>query len=140
MYDPASCGVSGGPPSRLPDYDTFQLDAYVFSFSATYTAYGDVFLGAGVERQYPNPSSVGVSISSGWMINPCKDRQPTRKQLNAFLNGYSGGASGYFGVGGGYSVNPSGQGFNIGVGFGGFTVNPGAINNYQGNIFGDSQP
>jgi hypothetical protein len=74
------------------------------------------------------------------MINPCHDGQPTRKQLNGFLNGYSGGFSGYLGAGGGYSVNPSGQGFNLGVGAGGFTVSPMMVNSYQGNVFGDPNP
>ena len=144
MYNPSACGLDsvlpGGPPPRLPDYATFQLDAYVFSISATYTENGDIFIGKGTGRPYPNPFSRGVSISAGWMINPCHDGQPTRKQLNGFLNGYSGGFSGYLGAGGGYSVNPSGQGFNLGVGAGGFTVSPMMVNSYQGNVFGDPNP
>lgn len=122
---------------RTPDYITFQKDAYVFSASATYTVYGDIFLGKGANRAYPNPVSRGVSISNGWMRNMCGSDHPSRTQLNDFLQGYSGGVGGYWGAGGSYSVNPSGQAFNLGVGFGGFGASPAMVNSYQGNIFGD---
>lgn len=122
---------------RGPGYVTFQIDVYVLSASATYTRYGDIFLGKGTNRAFPNPTSYGVSISDGWMIDPCGDGGPSRAKLNDFLDGYSGGAGAYSGVGGSYSVNPSGQGFDIGVGAGGFGVSPMTVNSYQGNIFGD---
>ena len=133
----ADGGVPVNEPVRAPDYITFQLDIYVLSGSATFTRYGDIFLGKGSNRGYPNPVSRGVSISDGWMINLC-DR-PSREKLNDFLEGYSGGLGGYAGLGGSYSVNPSGQAINIGVGFGGFSVSPMMVNSYQGNIFGDSR-
>ena len=132
--------LPGGPALRLPDYATFQLDLYVFSLSATYTEYGDIFLGKGVGRPYPNPLSRGVSISAGWMLNPCEDGHPTRGQLNNFLDRYSAGAGGYIGFGGSVSINGSGKGFNLGVGAGGFSANPGMINTYQGNVFGEPSP
>jgi hypothetical protein len=142
MFNPSSCGMQsalpGGPPPRLPDYATFQLDAYVFSVSATYTKYGDIFLGKGANRAYPNPLSRGVSISAGWMLNPCGDGHPTRDQLNNFLDSWSASAGGYAIFGGSFSGNASGNGFNLGVGAGGFGISPGMINSYQGNVFGDS--
>jgi hypothetical protein len=125
---------------RLPDYATFQLDAYVFSVSATYTVNGDIFLGKGANRAYPNPLSRGVSISAGWMLNPCGDGHPTRDQLNNFLNSWSAGAGGYAAFGGSVSANGSGKGFNLGVGVGNFGVTPGMINSYQGNVFGEPYP
>ena len=134
-----------GGGGRLPDYATFQLDLYVLSVSATYTVYGDLFVGAGPVRQYWNPANVGVSISNGWVTpkgSSCSANggAPTRQQLNSFLAGYSGGAGGYAFIGGSFSANPSGHAFNLGVGFGGVSANPGIINSYQGNLFGDPGP
>lgn len=54
--------------------------------------------------------------------------------------GYSGGAGGYAFIGGSFSANPSGHALNLGVGFGGVSANPGIINSYQGNLFGDPGP
>ncbi|MBD8882128.1 RHS repeat protein [Rhodanobacter sp. 7MK24] len=127
--------ICGDPPpsstncgcARLPDYDQFQLDVYVFSISATYTKYGDIFLGGGWNRGYPKPTGVGVSIASGWLLK-CN---PTQSQLNAFLSGPSGGFSAYAGFGGGVSTNASGTAVTAGVGAG---VSVGGSNNwYQGN-------
>ena len=124
-------------PQRLPDFVTFQMDGYVFSMNATYTRYGDIFLGGGFDRQYNDPFNFGVSISDGWMINPCKNGHPTRQQLNNFLKGYSTGASAYLWGGGGFSTNKNGEAFNVGVGFGGFGYSPGMVNSYRGNVFGE---
>jgi RHS repeat-associated protein len=124
MMKPEMCGMPPIKPSilspRFPDYITFQFDFYVISVSATYTQYGDVFFGKGTSRAYWNPVSYGFSISDGWMINPCGNKSPTQNQLNNFLNGYSGGLGGYYRIGGSYSINTSGQAFNLGVGMGGF--------------------
>lgn len=124
---------------RLPDYLSFQIDAYVFSISATFSRYGDIYVAEGVNRAYPNPDfkSLGVSISDGWML--ARDA-PTRSGLNNFLSGWSASAGGYALVGGAYSVNSSGQAINIGVGAGGASVSPGMVNSYKGNIFGDPAP
>jgi RHS repeat-associated protein len=122
-------------PLRMPDFVTFQVDAYVFSASATFTIYGDIFLGRGANRAYPSVVSGGVSISNGWVINRCKNGHPTQDQLNDFLGGYSGGGGGFWGVGGTYSAGPSGHGFNLGVGFGGFGISPVMFNSHQGNVF-----
>lgn len=123
---------------RLPDYVTFQLDLYVFSVSATYTVYGDIFFGKGATRSYPSPrfKSVGVSISDGWMLTP-DNAAPTQSSLNNFLIDWSGSTGGYVGVGGSYQFNAAGSSINLGVGFGGFAVSPGNVNSYQGNIFGN---
>jgi hypothetical protein len=139
MYE---MGQEDGANLRLPDYATFQLDAYVFSFSATYTVYGDIFFGKGTVRQYKNPLSRGVSISAGWLLKSCPGETPSRSQLNNFLKGYSASAGGYLGFGGVYSVNPSGQAINLGVGAGGaaFGVSPMSYNTYQGNVFMDPNP
>jgi hypothetical protein len=137
--NPRAAPISGFSSSdiqlRLPDYATFQLDAYVFSVSATYTVNGDIFLGKGANRAYPNPLSRGVSISAGWMLNPRGDGHPTRDQLDNFLNSWSAGAGGYAAFGGSVSANGSGKGFNLGVGVGNFGVTPGMINSCQGNVF-----
>jgi hypothetical protein len=129
----------------LPDYALIQLDLYVLSVSATYTSYGDVFLGRGAVRQYRNPANIGVSFSDGYVTpnrSSCdpNDGPPTRQELNNFLAGYSGGAGAYVFVGGAVSANPYGHAFNLGVGLGGVSVNPGIINSYKGNVFGDSGP
>jgi hypothetical protein len=120
----------------LPDFAQFELDIYVFGVSATYTRYGDVFLGKGISRQYWNPMSTGVSISDGWMLK-C---DPSRDDLNNFLMDWSAGASAYPGFGGGVAANPSGAALNVGVGAGRAkaAVSPGMINSYRGNVFGDS--
>lgn len=120
---------------RLPDYVTFQLDAYVFSISATFTKYGDVFLGKGVSRPYPNPLSGGVSISNGWKTS-CSADGPSKDELNKFLDGFAQSAGGYFGVGGSFSKNAAGSAWNVGVGFGGASLSPGSDNSYRGNVFG----
>jgi RHS repeat-associated protein len=66
VMNPSNCGWDRPPPSapsdiwpRSPDYATFQIDVYVFSVSATYTVYGDIFLGKGTGRQFINPLSRG---------------------------------------------------------------------------------
>ena len=123
---------------RLPDYATVQLDLYVFNVSATLNKYGDVYLGKGLSRPYPNPVSGGVSISNGWMLS-CSPDGPTRKQLNDFIDGFSQWGGGYFGIGGSYSRNSSGSAINFGVGFGGVAVTPGSVNSSRGNIFGERQ-
>lgn len=125
---PNSSGCGCSP--RLPDYATLQLDLYVFSMSATYTKYGDVFWGKGVSRPYPNPVGGGVSISNGWLLN-CN---PTRADLNNFLIDWSGGAGGYYLFGGSYSINASGSAINLGIGVGGASVNPAMVNSYQGRL------
>ena len=121
---------------RAPDFITFQIDAYVFSFSATYTRNGDIFLGDGLTRQYNDARNIGVSIADGWLISAA---EPTASQLNDFLVGYSAGASAYALVGGGYAVNGSGQAVTVGVGVGTNntwgSVTPGSVNTYLGNIF-----
>ncbi len=123
--------------ARFPDYVTFDLNLYVFSISATYTRYGDIFLNKGVGRSYPYPSlKTGVSISDGWYLTP-GNAVPSQDALNNFLSDWSGSAGGYFGVGGSYSFNAAGGAINLGVGFGGFGVSPGTIGTYQGNFFGN---
>ena len=128
-------GADQLPFKRLPDYAHFELGVYVFSVSADYTRYGDMYVGTGIARPYPNPASMGVNISAGWMLNQCD--APSRSDLNNYLDGYSAGAGGYWGVGGGVSMNPSGSAINLGVGFGGAGAVPGANNHRTGNIFGD---
>jgi hypothetical protein len=139
---------AGPGGARLPDYVSLQLDLYVLSVSATYTVYGDLFAGVGPVRQYWNPANVGVNISDGWLtpkrsLSSCDTNTgapPTRQQLNSYLAGYSGGAGAYAYVGGSFSANSFGRAFNLGVGFGGVSANPGTINSYRGNLFGDPGP
>jgi hypothetical protein len=103
----------------------------VLSIIATYTKYGDIYLGGGVNRGYPNPVRVGVSISSEWLLK-C---DPSRSSLNGFLEGGSTWGSAYYGFGGGVSTNSSGTGVNAGVGAG---IGVGGGNDwYRGNIFGE---
>lgn len=71
---------------RLPDYVTFELDAYVFSISATFPKYGDVFLGKGVGRPYPNPLSGGVSTSNGWKTS-CSADGPSKDDRASTASG-----------------------------------------------------
>ena len=120
--------------ARWPDYVTFHIDIYVYSTSATYTRYGDAFWANGVGRPYPNPLSVGVNISNGWLL-ACN---PSRDDINNFLIGWASSVSGYAAVGGSYNMNSSGSSVDAGVGFGGFSASPGSVNSYRGNIFGDS--
>lgn len=141
------CGSMASTMMEPPDYLQFQLDAYVFSLSATYTAYGDIFQGKGVSRLYPSPLSAGVSISVGWLLSPsqsplnlCGNQPSRRRQLNNFLNGWSASGGGYAGYGGSVAVNGSGSALNLGVGAGGIGFSPGIINTYEGNLFGNQAP
>jgi filamentous hemagglutinin len=123
---PVPCGCG----ARLPDFLQFQLDFYVGSVAAAYTNTGDVFIGGGFNRGYPNPVSIGVSIADGWLIQ-CA---PTQDQTNTYLRGFSWGGSGYWGFGGGLNHNSSGTAITLGVGAG---VAVGGIGNKQlGNIAG----
>jgi hypothetical protein len=76
----------------------------------------------------------GVAISAGWLLG-CDQ---SRKALNNFLVGISGGASYYASFGGGVARNDSGTGLNLGVGFGKFNYG-GSYNQYQGNLFMEPQ-
>lgn len=58
---PVPCGCT----ARLADFLQFQIDLYVISVAGSYTKYGDVFAGGGMNRGYPNPASIGVSITDG---------------------------------------------------------------------------
>ncbi len=76
-------GVPVNVPVRGPDYVNFQIDIYVLSFSSTYTRYGDVFLGKGSNKAYPNPVSRGVSISNGWLLESCDDGGGLSRKVKA---------------------------------------------------------
>jgi hypothetical protein len=136
-------GSPCGCNARSPDFMNFQIDLYIFSASATYTRYGDIFVGKGFSRQYMNPLSRGVSISDSWLLK-CN---PTRDDINNFLVNWSGGAGGYYFLGGSYSVNASGSAISLGVGLGKFGsavsggagFSPGMFNSYSGNLFGEPQ-
>ena len=133
-----SCPRLSELPLRRPDFLVIQLDAYVFSASATFTEYGDVFVGGGFARQYNDPRNVGVAIADGWMLSATP---PESGELNNFLVGYAAGVSAYGPFGGGFVRNSTGKAILLGVGrgtigntFGGFS--PGSGNVYMGNIFG----
>jgi RHS repeat-associated protein len=118
--------------TRLEDFAHFEINAYVFTVTADYTKYGDMFVGGGINHGFPNPVSIGVNISAGWMVGG----DPDRATLNGFLGGPSGGGSLYAGVGGAVAVNPSGKAVMVGVGFG---YGPGGTYNKKtGNIFGEA--
>jgi hypothetical protein len=96
-----------------------------------YTKYGDIFLGGGFNRGYPDPVSVGGNISADWLLR-C---DPSRDAINNFLSGGSVGVSGYVVGGGGVSTNAAGTAVTAGVGAG---VSVGGSNNgYMGNVFGE---
>jgi hypothetical protein len=80
------------------------------------------------------PKVGGVAISVGYLL-ACDDGP---EKLNNFVAGQSAGASAYYGVGGGYAVNGSGQMILMGVGMGQFSAGS-SYSQYTGNIFtGDS--
>ena len=125
-----------------PDYVVFALDAYVASISVTYTRYGDVFMGGGVNRAFPHPWSVGSNISSGYLM--CAKRKksgrmesgrPEAGDLNNFLTGWGASAAGGYDVAGAAIVaSREGVAVNIGLGIGGAGVSPGTVSHHLGNI------
>jgi len=106
-----------GCPARLPDYVQFALDAYVFSFSGTFSRSGNSFFGGGPVRQYPNPLSIGASASGGW-LHQCY--RPSNQQVDDFIGGVGLGVAGaYVGIGGGFTWSPgNGTATQIGIGAG----------------------
>ena len=63
------------------------------------------------------------------------DGEDRKVKVDSFVNGLSGGGSGFFGVGGGYYKNNSGLAVHVGIGVG---IGIGAAkNSYRGNAFGE---
>jgi RHS repeat-associated protein len=116
-----------------PDFVTFSADIYIASLSVTYTRFGDIYTGDGVSRAYPSPLSIGFSVSGGYMLSCAQTSQDV---LNQFISGWSASGGYYRGVGGSVSANLSGAAVNIGLGFGGGGISPGAVNKPRGNIGG----
>jgi filamentous hemagglutinin len=104
-------------PARAPDFVNFQFDYGVGSFWGTFSRSGNTFLGAGVNRSYPNPVSASGTVTVGWLNSSCA---PSRDDVDNFLGGYAGGAAGAYGVlGGGMIWSPgNGTASVVGVGAG----------------------
>ena len=124
----------------LPDVVQFDVGWGPFSISATYTKYGDMFVGGNddpfktITGTFFGPWKAGVAISDGWLQGCDQSRQ----HLNNVITGQSAGGSAYAGFGGGFSTNSSGTIINAGVGFGGISPSVGG-NIPTGNIFGNGQ-
>ena len=103
-----------GPPARLPDFISFNINAYVFSVFGAFSRTGDAFVGAGLNFNAPNPATLEASVNGGWL----NSSMPTGSQLNNFISSYSGGLfGGYAGLGGGQAWSP-GNGTATLIGFG----------------------
>ncbi|WIG56108.1 MAG: hypothetical protein OJF61_001896 [Rhodanobacteraceae bacterium] len=124
-----------GTGLQLPDVYLFEIGLGPVSISATYTSYGDAFVGiSGNPTQIAQGKGLqvgGVAIAAGYV----KGCDHSRQTINNIVSSFSGGASYYDGVGGGFSKNASGTIFYGGVGAGQFSYGTG-YNQYTGNIFG----
>jgi|GEM_PF-3320081 len=127
-------GVPNTQPVRLPDIYQFEVGRGPITASAVFTRYGDAFVGLSF-----NPTEIakggkaqigGVAISIGYLMN-CDNSRDT---LNGVIKGISGGASYYYGAGGGFVTNDSGTIIMGGVGAGQFSYGTG-YTQYTGNIF-----
>jgi RHS repeat-associated protein len=99
---------------RLPDFISFNINAYVFSVYGAFASNGYAFVGGGVNFNFPNPLSLEASANAGWL----NVASPTGAQIDNFLGGYSGGVTGgYVGLGGGEVWSP-GNGTATVIGFG----------------------
>ena len=104
------------PLVRMPDYIQFSIDNYIFHASGAFSRSGNSFFGGGFARNYPNPLKLGVSITGVW-LNQCA--KPSGEQVDRFLNGVSGSASGFVILGGGLVYSPGNGTANvIGLGAG----------------------
>jgi hypothetical protein len=117
-----NCGSTFCNPSSTPDAYNLSVDLYVASFSLTVTHYGDIFVSGGFNRSYPNPASVGGSLTA---IGLTGVGQASPDEINNFLTGATGSATYFDVVGGGIVYSPgTGQsavieGVGIGKGFSG---------------------
>ncbi len=119
-----NCGSAHGfcNQSSTPDAYSLNVDLYVASFSLTITNYGDIFVSGGFNRSYPNPASVGVSLTAMGLTGV---GQASQDEINNFLNGATDSATYFDVVGGGVVYSPgTGQsavveGIGVGKGFSG---------------------
>ena len=96
--------------ARTPDFVNFQIDYYVGSVWGTFSRSGNSFVGCGLNKTYPNPASVNVSITAGWL----NASNPTLQRIDDFIDGYDGGgAAGYAGVGGGIAFSTNGSAMGV---------------------------
>ncbi len=127
-------GVPNTEPVRTPDIVVIDVGYGPISASATYTKYGDTFVGYSLNptaiAKGGRPQAGGVAYAIGYLL-ACDDNQDA---INSAVGGASGGASFYYGLGGGFSNNSSGSFLFIGVGFGQFSYGS-SYNEPQGNIF-----
>jgi len=128
-------GVPVHTPVSPPDVVQFEVAYGPITATATYTSYGDAFVGLSGDPFKiaigGKPQVGGVAISVGYLLG-CDHSQ---QKLNSVVSGISGGASLYEGVGGGFSNNASGTIIYGGVGVGQFSSSA-SYSQYQGNIFG----
>lgn len=60
-------GLARANGPRAPDFVQFSVDMYVFNASGAFSRSGNSFAGGGINRQLPNPMSVGASITLGYL-------------------------------------------------------------------------
>lgn len=127
-------GVPNTQPVRMPDVYQFEVGRGPITASATFTRYGDAFVGLSFNpteiAKGGRPQIGGVAIAVGYLLN-CDHSRDT---LNGVVKGSSGGASFYYGVGGGFLNNDSGTIVLFGVGAGQFSYGAG-YSQPTGNIF-----
>jgi len=130
----ASGGVPNTQPVRMPDVYQFEVGRGPITVSAVFTRYGDAFVGLSLNpteiAKGGKPQVGGVAIAVGYLMN-C---DYSRDTLNGVIKGISGGASFYYGAGGGFATNDSGTIVLGGVGAGQFSYGSG-YTKYTGNIF-----
>lgn len=116
-----------GGGRRGPDYVTVSVSYPPFLVrSYTLTRTGTLFEADGaaisdptkvVDSFYPKNWKLGFNLSMGMMV--CQADATAGAATDNFVNGASYGVGAYDGIGGGYSVNSSGQAIETGIGLGG---------------------
>lgn len=118
MRNRAMCGL--GTPGT-PDYVHVSAGLYIGTVSLTYTKNGTLFAGWGAAHSDPKSlvsGKVGLSLTAGKMIGCPK----TGDQVDKWATGISTGATAFYMVGGGYSMNAAGTAMEGGIGTPGFSV------------------
>lgn len=110
-------------PSRVPDYYQGSVSTVLGSASLTLSRTGNVYLGLGSSNgSIQNLLTgrfrpIGLSAVAGFLTCPEEPGRPGEpEKIDRFLPGMSGGANGFFFLGGGYSANSTGKALEFGIG------------------------
>ncbi|QQP94377.1 RHS repeat-associated core domain-containing protein [Lysobacter enzymogenes] len=109
-------------PSRIPDYYQGSISSYLGSASLTVSRTGSVYFGYGASNGSIQDLLTGgtrpiaFSAVAGFLTCPELPKSGEPEKIDKFLPGWSGGANGFFYIGGGFSANATGKALEFGIG------------------------